>query len=89
MSPASPGRKAVWALLVVNAALIGAIGGQIILPDGSLQEAGSIIWRDGSCLGYSRGASPTVPEVMVTRRLFRNGDSESHRNQQLVPQVAR
>ena len=46
---------------------IGAIGGQIILPDGSLQEAGSIIWRDGSCLGYSRGASPTTPEVMFTR----------------------
>ena len=34
---------------------IGAVGGPIILPDGRLQEAGSIIWQDGSCLGYGRG----------------------------------
>ncbi|HEX8353644.1 MAG TPA: glycosyltransferase family 2 protein, partial [Pyrinomonadaceae bacterium] len=46
---------------------IGAVGGRIILPDGSLQEAGSIIWRDGSCQGYGRGASPSAPEVMFLR----------------------
>src|SRR5262245_44931756 len=28
---------------------IGAVGGKVILLDGSLQEAGSIIWQDGSC----------------------------------------
>lgn len=37
---------------------IGAVGGPILLWDGRLQEAGSIIWRDGSCLGYGRGESP-------------------------------
>ena len=37
---------------------IGAVGGKIILPDGTLQEAGSIIWKDGSCLGYGRGDDP-------------------------------
>ncbi len=37
---------------------IGAVGGKIILPDGTLQEAGSIIWQDGSCLGYGRGDDP-------------------------------
>ncbi len=36
----------------------GAVGGPILLWDGRLQEAGSIVWRDGSCLGYGRGDSP-------------------------------
>jgi GT2 family glycosyltransferase len=37
---------------------IGAVGGKILLYDGLLQEAGSLIWRDGSCLGYGRGMAP-------------------------------
>jgi GT2 family glycosyltransferase len=46
---------------------IGAVGGKIILPDGTLQEAGSIIWRDGSAQGYGRGDSPFAPEYMFKR----------------------
>ncbi len=46
---------------------IGAVGGRIILPDGTLQEAGSIIWSDGTCLGFARGRSPDDPEVMFAR----------------------
>ena len=46
---------------------IGAVGGKIILPDGTLQEAGSIIWQDGGCLGYGRGDSPTAPQYMFRR----------------------
>ncbi|MGB7923688.1 MAG: glycosyltransferase [Pyrinomonadaceae bacterium] len=46
---------------------IGAVGGKIILPDGTLQEAGSIIWRDGSCLGYGRGDSPFAPAYAFKR----------------------
>ena len=38
---------------------VGAVGGPIILPDGTLQEAGSIIWADGDCLGYGRGDDPS------------------------------
>jgi GT2 family glycosyltransferase len=45
----------------------GAVGGKIILPDGKLQEAGSIIWNDGSCLGYGRGQSPNQPEYNFKR----------------------
>ena len=46
---------------------IGAVGGRIILFDGSLQEAGSIAWRDGSCLGYGRGDNPFSPVYMFQR----------------------
>ena len=46
---------------------IGAVGGRLILLDGTLQEAGSIIWRDGSCLGYGRGDDPFAPTYMFRR----------------------
>ncbi|NEP85840.1 MAG: glycosyltransferase [Okeania sp. SIO2C2] len=46
---------------------IGAVGGKLILPDGTLQEAGSIIWQDGTCLGYGRGNSPNLPEYQFKR----------------------
>lgn len=34
---------------------IGVAGGPIVNYDGRLQEAGSIVWRDGSCAPYGRG----------------------------------
>ena len=45
----------------------GAVGGRILLLDGSLQEAGSIVWQDGSCLGYGRGDEPSLPQYMFRR----------------------
>ncbi len=45
----------------------GAVGGRIVLLDGTLQEAGSIIWRDGSCLGYGRGHHPDEPAFLFRR----------------------
>lgn len=36
----------------------GAVGGKILLLDGTLQEAGSIVWHDGTCTGYGRGKDP-------------------------------
>ncbi len=32
-----------------------AVGSRILHPDGSLQEAGSVVWRDGSTVGVGRG----------------------------------
>src|SRR6185436_15738658 len=46
---------------------IGAVGGKLVLPDGRLQEAGSIIWSDGSCSGYGRGADPAAAEFGFQR----------------------
>jgi GT2 family glycosyltransferase len=46
---------------------VGAVGGPILLWDGRLQEAGSIVWQDGSCLGYGRGDSPDAPAYHFVR----------------------
>ncbi|HEY2906295.1 MAG TPA: glycosyltransferase [Vicinamibacterales bacterium] len=46
---------------------IGAVGGKLVHPDGRLQEAGSIIWADGSCEGYGRGGDPGAPEYSFER----------------------
>lgn len=47
----------------------GAVGGKLIMPDGRLQEAGCVIWKDGSTSGYGRGANPFVPEVSYVREV--------------------
>jgi GT2 family glycosyltransferase len=45
----------------------GVVGGRFIGLDGSLQAAGSIIWSDGRCSGYGRGADPNAPEYRFRR----------------------
>jgi GT2 family glycosyltransferase/glycosyltransferase involved in cell wall biosynthesis len=46
---------------------IGAVGGKVVRSHGRLQEAGSIIWRDGTADGYMRDASPLAPEANFVR----------------------
>ena len=46
---------------------VGAVGGKVLLLDGTLQEAGCIVWRDGSCSGYGRGDDPDQPEYGFKR----------------------
>lgn len=47
--------------------VIQAVGGPVILLDGSLQEAGNIIWKDASCLGYGRGHQPSADTFQHVR----------------------
>jgi GT2 family glycosyltransferase/SAM-dependent methyltransferase len=46
---------------------VGAVGGKILLANGDLQEAGSILWSDGSALGYGRGDNPDLPQYEFRR----------------------
>jgi len=47
----------------------GAVGVKLVRMDGTLQEAGSIIWKDGSALGYGRGDDPLKPEYCYLREV--------------------
>jgi GT2 family glycosyltransferase len=46
---------------------VGAVGGRVIFLDGRLQEAGSIVFNDGACLGYGRGDDPFEPQYSYLR----------------------
>jgi len=46
---------------------LGAVGGRLILPDGTLQEAGGFIWEEGICQGYGRGNDPVSGPYMFPR----------------------
>lgn len=46
---------------------IAAVGGRIVLGDGTLQEAGCIVYRNGSTVGYGRGQDPHAPAFAFLR----------------------
>jgi GT2 family glycosyltransferase len=64
---AAPLSGSIDAALAALGEGVGAVGARLLLSDGSLQEAGSIIGRDGSCAGCGRGDKPDQPEHMFRR----------------------
>ncbi|WP_122050400.1 glycosyltransferase [Asaia bogorensis] len=46
---------------------VAAVGAKLIRSNMWLQEAGSIIWRDGSTYGYRRQDNPSIPEANFVR----------------------
>lgn len=67
---------------------VAAVGGKVVLLDGTLQEAGCVLWQKGWANQYARGALPNDPAVqferdvdycsavslMVRRNLFEAGE---------------
>lgn len=46
---------------------VGAVGSQLRAPDGTISEAGALVWKDGNAANFGRGRSAKDPGVAFPR----------------------
>ena len=54
---------------VENDSSVGAVGSMFLYPDGTIQEAGGIIWKTGTAAHYGWGESPADRKYNFTREV--------------------